>query len=96
MTAGTGAVENAPEKYSVFCICRYFELGVRRGGPDLRRIRRDLSGHSELDRLCFFVDSFELEMEISLAQSRDGLRRLGRTPASFGQSLYAFVSLVTP
>ena len=72
MTPRTSAVENPPEEYSILCTCQYFDGD----GGDLRRIRRDLSRHSELDRLCFFVDGFELGKEISPSESRNGLRRL--------------------
>ena len=54
---------------------RVFWMG-KGGESDVRRIRRDLSGHSELDRLCFFMNGFELGKKISLAESRDGLQGL--------------------
>ncbi len=93
MTARTRAVENAATKFSVFSFQGMAEC-LERG---LRSIGWNSARYFELDGICFFVKGFELAKRNFQPRVRKGRFATALlTPASFGQSLYDFVVLVTP
>ena len=89
MTARTRAVEDATEMSSGFCRCLRFS-------SDLRGIRWNSARYFELDGNCFLMEGFELGRKTVSAKNQKGRHKVLRTPASFGQSLYAFLVPVTP
>ncbi len=63
----------------------------------LRSIGWNSASYFEFDGLCFFVKGFELSKNHFQPRVEKGrYAKALLTPASFGQSLYDFVVLVTP
>lgn len=89
MTARTRAVEDATEMSSGLYRCLRFS-------SDLRGIGWNPARYFELDGNCFLMEGFELGKKIISAKKQKGRHKVLHTPASFGQSLYAFLVRVTP